>query len=218
MKDFYSKIEHYMGISMLASIAKTELNTIVMKLSKLVNKYYHQLYKLWQQAGTTDNERIKKFKLNLKFLISTPLLALRHSNLRKFFDSTRLIENQKKRLAIIFRRRQTKQHQRHSERGLANPKLTRILTWHKMWQLYQPQVVYQQGMPDLPTRLIPMYDSYPPVPSHKHRSACGRMLNNNFADFKVIIGLTSHVRANAGVVEVPGIRAVMNVVHCTQKS
>ena len=73
MKDFYSEIEHYMGIFMLASIAKRELNTIVMKPNKLVNKYYHRLYKLWQQAGMAINERMKAYleAFDLNTVIST---------------------------------------------------------------------------------------------------------------------------------------------------
>ena len=52
MKEFYSEIKYYMRISMLANVAKQELNTIVMKSSESVNEYYHKLFKLWQQANT----------------------------------------------------------------------------------------------------------------------------------------------------------------------
>ena len=48
MKKFYSEIKHYMRISMLASVAKRELNTIVIKSFELVNEYYYKLFKLWQ--------------------------------------------------------------------------------------------------------------------------------------------------------------------------
>ena len=41
MDEFYNEIEHYIGISMLASKAKQELNTIIMQSAETVNKYYH---------------------------------------------------------------------------------------------------------------------------------------------------------------------------------
>ena len=87
---------------MLASVAKQKLNTIVMKPTESVNKYYHRLFKLWQQASTPENQRVEKFKLTLKLSISAPLLATKHSNLRDFLESTRLIEDQKKEISNNF--------------------------------------------------------------------------------------------------------------------
>ena len=86
MEEFYSEIEHYMGILMLASEVKQELNTIVMKPTESVNEYYHRLFKLWQQASTSKDQQVEKFKLTLKPSISAPLLAMRHSNLRDFLE------------------------------------------------------------------------------------------------------------------------------------
>ena len=96
MDKFYSKIEHYMEISILASKAKRELNTIVMQSIKMVNEYYHWIFKLWQQANIPDDQRMEKFKLTLKPSISTPLLVSKHNSLKKLFDAAQLIEKQKK--------------------------------------------------------------------------------------------------------------------------
>ena len=87
---------------MLASVTKRELNTIVIKSTESVNKYYYRLCKLWQQASTPENQQVKKFKLTLKLSISAPLLATKHSNLKDLLESTRLIENQKKKMSNNF--------------------------------------------------------------------------------------------------------------------
>lgn len=44
--EFFDKIEHYMGISMFATAAKQNFNTITMKSTKTINEYYHRLFKL----------------------------------------------------------------------------------------------------------------------------------------------------------------------------
>lgn len=46
MAKFFDKIEYYIEMPMLAAFAKRNLNTIIIKLTKKVNKYYHKLYKL----------------------------------------------------------------------------------------------------------------------------------------------------------------------------
>ena len=102
MDKFYNKIEHYMGIPMLASKAKRELNTITMQPTETVNEYYHRIFKLWQQASTPKDQQIEKFKLTLKPSISAPLLALKHTNLRDLLESARLIEDQKKEISNNF--------------------------------------------------------------------------------------------------------------------
>ena len=103
MEEFYSKIKHYMRIPMLASVAKRKLNTIVRKLTESVDEYYHRLFKLWQQASTPEDHQVKKFKLTLKLSISALLLALKHTNLRDFLESARLIEDQKKKINNFFK-------------------------------------------------------------------------------------------------------------------
>ena len=79
-----------------------------MKPSESVNEYYHRLFKLWQQAGTPEDEKLKKFKGTLKPSISTPLLALRHTSMRDLLDSARLIEEQKKTISSNFPRDSTR--------------------------------------------------------------------------------------------------------------
>ena len=104
MEEFFSEIEHYMGIPMLAATAKRELNTVVMRSNEAVNEYYHGLFKLWQQASTPEDEKIDKFKLTLKPSISHALLAFKHTNMRDLLDAARLIEDQKKEISNNFPR------------------------------------------------------------------------------------------------------------------
>ena len=107
MEEFYSEIKHYMGIPILVSKAKQELNIIVMQPAETVNKYYHQIFKLWQQANIPDNQRIEKFKLTLKLSISIPLLASKHNSLREFFDAAQLIKKQRKKISSNFSGRES---------------------------------------------------------------------------------------------------------------
>ena len=102
MEEFYSEIEHYMEILMLASVAKQKLNTIVIKSSESMNEYYHKFFKLWQQISTPEDQQIEKFKLILKPSISTLLLALKHTSLKDLLESARLIKDQKKEISNNF--------------------------------------------------------------------------------------------------------------------
>ncbi|MCJ1422211.1 hypothetical protein MMC29_000090, partial [Sticta canariensis] len=76
-----------------------------MRGNETVNENYHRLFKLWQQAGTPEDEKMDKIKLTLKPSISTPLLALKHSNMRDLLGSARLIEDQKKEISSNFPRK-----------------------------------------------------------------------------------------------------------------
>ena len=104
MEEFYNEIEHYMSILMLATTAKRELNIIVMKPGESVNEYYHQLFKLWQQARTPEDEKIKKFKLTLKPSILQSLLAVKHTNMQDLLNAACFIEEQKKKISLNFPR------------------------------------------------------------------------------------------------------------------
>lgn len=55
IKKLFKEIQQYMDIHMLASIAKKELNTIVMKPGKSVNAYYHKIFALWEDASTSED-------------------------------------------------------------------------------------------------------------------------------------------------------------------
>ena len=102
MDKFYSKIEHYMGIPMLANKAKQELNTIIMQPAETVNEYYHQIFKLWQQTNIPHDQRIEKFKITLKPSISTPLLASKHNSFSELLNATQLVKKQKKKISSNF--------------------------------------------------------------------------------------------------------------------
>ena len=102
MDKFYNEIEHYMRIPMLASKAKQELNIIVMQPAETVNEYYYQIFKLWQQANTPDDQRIEKFKLTLKSAILISLLAAKHNSLKKLLDAAQLVKKQRKKISSNF--------------------------------------------------------------------------------------------------------------------
>ena len=85
-----------MEICLLAAKTKHKLNTIVMHSNKSMNEYYHWLFKLWENADTSVDERMEKFKLTLKLSISHVLLLKRHNSLHKLLATAKFIEEQKK--------------------------------------------------------------------------------------------------------------------------
>ena len=92
LNELFEKVEYYMEIPILASKAKRELNTIVMRFNESVNKYYDRLFKLWKDANTLIDKRIKKFKFTLKPSISHVLLAGKYNSLRELLAAARSIE------------------------------------------------------------------------------------------------------------------------------
>ena len=102
LKKVFEKVEHYMRILMFAAKTKRKLNTIIMHSNKSVNKYYHRLFKLWEDANISVDNCMKKFKLTLKLNISYVLLAKRHNSLRKLLATAKSIEKQKKEISINF--------------------------------------------------------------------------------------------------------------------
>ena len=73
-----------------------------MQPNETVNEYYHKIFKLWQQANTSDDQCIKKFKPTLKSFILTLLLAFKHNSLRKLFNAAQLVKKKKKKISSIF--------------------------------------------------------------------------------------------------------------------
>ena len=76
IEDFYKQIKHFIGIHMLIKKAEDKLYMVTMKpTGETVNNYYQRIFKLWQQAGTTECKRVKKFEITLKPSISHALIA-----------------------------------------------------------------------------------------------------------------------------------------------
>ena len=98
LNKFFEEVEHYIEIFMLAIKAKHKLNTIVMQFNKSMNEYYCRLFKLWEDANTLTDERMKKFKLMLKLNTSHVLLTERHNSLRKLLAIAKSIEEEKKKI------------------------------------------------------------------------------------------------------------------------
>ena len=64
MEDFYKQIEHSMGINMLVKRAEDELHVVTIKpTGGTVDDYYQRIFKLWEQARTTEWERVRKFEI-----------------------------------------------------------------------------------------------------------------------------------------------------------
>ena len=128
LNKFFKEVEHYMGILMLTAKTKTkyELNTIVMRSNKLVNKYYHRLFKLWKDANTSMNERMEKFKFMLKPIISQMLLARKYNSLRKLLAAAKSVKEQKKKSIAIFHKI-LNHHRNLSSHGPIKPMETLLL-------------------------------------------------------------------------------------------
>lgn len=56
MAKFFDKIKYYMGMPMLTTFAKCDLNKVLMKPTKSIYKYYYRLYKLWEHIDTPNNK------------------------------------------------------------------------------------------------------------------------------------------------------------------
>ena len=104
LNKFLEEVEHYMWISMLAAKAKRDLNIIVIKSNKSVNKYYYWLFKLWEDANTSMDAHMEKFKLTLKLSIFHLLLAEKYNSMRKLLSVARSIEEQKQKISNNFPR------------------------------------------------------------------------------------------------------------------
>ena len=68
----------------------------MMQYLKIVNKYYQQIFRLWQIAETPADEKIEKFIYILWPLILNPLLDCKYTNIKILLDKTKNIEEIKK--------------------------------------------------------------------------------------------------------------------------
>ena len=105
MEGFYQQIEHCMGIHMLTERAKEELHTVTIKLSnKTVDKYYQQIFKLWEQAKTPEHKRVKRFEITLKPSIAHALIGQKHTKIIDVLDAAREIKHRKSQISSKFSR------------------------------------------------------------------------------------------------------------------
>ena len=113
MEDFYKQIEHSMGIHMLVERAEDELHVVTMKpTGETVDDYYQRIFKLWEQAGTTKQEKVKKFEITLKPSISHALIGQKHTKIIDVLDAAREIEHQKHQISTKFARDSAKPFQK----------------------------------------------------------------------------------------------------------
>ena len=113
IEDFYKQIEHSMGIHMLVEKAKDKLHVLTMKpTGKTVDDYYQRIFKLWEQAGTTERKKVRKFEITLKPSISHALISQKHTKIIDVLDAAREIEHQKHQISIKFARDSAKLFQK----------------------------------------------------------------------------------------------------------
>ena len=90
---------------MLTKRAKEELHTVTMKPSnKTVDKYYQQIFKLWEQAKTPKHERVKRFEITLKPSIAHALIGQKHTKIMDVLDAAREVEHRKSQISSKFSR------------------------------------------------------------------------------------------------------------------
>ena len=73
-----------------------------MNKTKNVSKYYHRLFKLWQRAETSLEDRIDMFIKFVNFGISNALQAREYKNFTKFLKDVKRIENYRKNMINNF--------------------------------------------------------------------------------------------------------------------
>ena len=82
--------------------AKKKLLTIKINKTKNVSKYYHRLFKLWQRAETSLENRIDMFIEFVSLGISNVLQAREYKNFTKLLKNARRIENYRKNVVNNF--------------------------------------------------------------------------------------------------------------------
>lgn len=93
---FFKEIENYMGIHHQKKNAKKELLTIKMNKTESVSEYYHRLFKLWQRAGTSLEDRIDQFIGSVTPGISNALQAREYKDFTKLLEDARRVEGYRK--------------------------------------------------------------------------------------------------------------------------
>ena len=79
-----------------------------------VDNYYQRIFKLWEQAGTTIRERIRRFKITLKPSILHALIGQKHTKIMDLLDAAREIVHRKHQISTKFARDSAKPFQKAS--------------------------------------------------------------------------------------------------------
>ena len=105
-----------MRIHILVKKTKNKLNVVTMKpTGETVNNYYQCIFKLWEQAGTTELEKAKKFEITLKLSILHILIGQNHSKIMDVLDAAWEIEHQKHQINTKFAKDSAKLFQKASK-------------------------------------------------------------------------------------------------------
>lgn len=85
-----------MGIHNQESEARKQLYEMTMRKNETVDELFHKMFNLWQQAKTSERERIDQFVTSLRPYLSNFITNMRFSTVRAAFDEIRLTEIRKK--------------------------------------------------------------------------------------------------------------------------
>ena len=72
--------------------------------NETVDKYYQQIFKLWEQAKTPEHERVKRFKITLKPSIAHALIGQKHTKIIDVLEAAREVKHQKSQISSKFSR------------------------------------------------------------------------------------------------------------------
>ena len=104
MDKIYQQIKYCIGIHILVKKTEDKLHVITIKPSELVDDYYQQIFKLWQQAKTPEHEKIRRFKITLKSSIAHALIGQKHTKIIDMLNAAWEIEHQKSQISSKFAR------------------------------------------------------------------------------------------------------------------
>ena len=93
---FFKEIENYMDIHHQKKNVKKKLLTIKMNKTKSVSEYYHRLFKLWQRAEISLEDRIDMFIESVSLDISNALQAREYKDFTKLLKDARRVEGYRK--------------------------------------------------------------------------------------------------------------------------
>ena len=98
---------------MLVKKAEDKLQVVTIKpTGETVDDYYQRIFKLWEQAGTTERERAEKFEITLKPSISHALIGQKHTKIIDVLNAAWEIKHRKSQISSKFARNPTKLFQK----------------------------------------------------------------------------------------------------------
>jgi hypothetical protein len=117
LKNFFMKIENYMRLHLLERSAKKKLLIISMKNSKIVNAFYHRIFKLWKRAKVFDANCMNQFNIVVRSHLVNALMSRRYTDMKAMFEMTKEVKNQKNDLNSRYSRSNNKNKKENREQA-----------------------------------------------------------------------------------------------------